>query len=94
MEKLIIGNATLYCADCFEVLPALERVDAIVTDPPYGINANKMTLGKGKKEFDREGSWDDKAPEVGKLLGLADKVCIWGGNYFAGQLPANNDWLI
>lgn len=93
-EKVVIGNATLYRADCFEVMSTLGRVDAIVTDPPYGINANKMTLGKGKKEFDREGSWDDKAPEVAKLLGMADKVCIWGGNYFANQLPVNNDWLI
>lgn len=32
-----IGNATLYCADCREVLPTLPKVDAVVTDPPYGI---------------------------------------------------------
>jgi hypothetical protein len=32
-----IGSATLYLADCFEVLPGLERVDAVITDPPYGI---------------------------------------------------------
>lgn len=34
-----IGDATLYLADCMEVLPTLERVDAVVTDPPYGLNA-------------------------------------------------------
>ena len=32
-----IGAATLYCADCREVLPLLPNVDAMVTDPPYGI---------------------------------------------------------
>ena len=32
-----IGDATLYLADCREVLPTLGRVDAVVTDPPYGI---------------------------------------------------------
>ena len=32
-----IGDATLYCADCRDVLPTLTGVDAVVTDPPYGI---------------------------------------------------------
>ena len=32
-----IGDATLYLGDCRDVLPTLERVDAVVTDPPYGI---------------------------------------------------------
>ena len=32
-----IGNATLYLADCREVLPTLQGVDAVVTDPPYGM---------------------------------------------------------
>ncbi len=30
-----IGLATLYLADCMEVLPTLGRVDAVITDPPY-----------------------------------------------------------
>jgi len=32
-----IGDATLYLGDCLEILPTLEKVDAVVTDPPYGI---------------------------------------------------------
>lgn len=36
-EKVIIGNAELYCGDCMEVLPTLGKVDAVITDPPYGI---------------------------------------------------------
>jgi hypothetical protein len=32
-----IGDATLYCGDCLEILPTLGKVDAVVTDPPYGI---------------------------------------------------------
>lgn len=30
-----IGDATLYLGDCLEILPILEPVDAVVTDPPY-----------------------------------------------------------
>jgi site-specific DNA-methyltransferase (adenine-specific) len=32
-----IGDATLYLGDCLEILPKLGPVDAVVTDPPYGI---------------------------------------------------------
>lgn len=32
-----IGDCTLILGDCREVLPTLGRVDAVVTDPPYGI---------------------------------------------------------
>jgi site-specific DNA-methyltransferase (adenine-specific) len=38
MNPVIIGNATLYCGDCREILPTLPKVDAVVTDPPYGVN--------------------------------------------------------
>ncbi len=37
MSKVTIGDATLYLGDCMDVLPTLERVDAVITDPPYGI---------------------------------------------------------
>lgn len=43
-----IGNATLYLGDCREILPALEQIDVVVTDPPYGINA-KLGMGGGTK---------------------------------------------
>jgi DNA modification methylase len=36
MRTEVIGDATLYLGDCLEVLPTLGRVDAVVTDPPYG----------------------------------------------------------
>lgn len=37
MKKEIIGNATLYLADCFDVMPKMadQSVDVILTDPPY-----------------------------------------------------------
>lgn len=37
MRKEIIGKATLYHADCREVMAEIGRVDAVVTDPPYAI---------------------------------------------------------
>ena len=94
MNQMTIGNATLYCGDCMDILPTLPKVDAVITDPPYGINANKQTLGKGKKDFVRGGDWDDSAPELALCVGAGTLLCFWGGNYFADQLPVSNDWLI
>ena len=37
IEKVVIGDATLYRADCFDILPVLAGIDTVVTDPPYGI---------------------------------------------------------
>jgi DNA modification methylase len=36
-HRVQIGDCTLYRADCREVLPLLPKVDAVVTDPPYGV---------------------------------------------------------
>lgn len=37
MREEIIGDARLICGDCRDVLPTLGRVDAVVTDPPFGM---------------------------------------------------------
>jgi site-specific DNA-methyltransferase (adenine-specific) len=89
-----IGNATLYLGDCMDILPTLPKVDAVITDPPYGINANKMTLGNGKKKFDRGGNWDSAVPSLTAWLSFSDICCFWGGNYFTNQLPPSNHWLV
>lgn len=39
MKVVTIGDATLYCGDCREVLPTLTKIDAVVTDSPYLINS-------------------------------------------------------
>jgi len=36
VKPVVIGDATLYCGDCLEILPTLVGVDAVITDPPYG----------------------------------------------------------
>ena len=35
LETVTVGQATLHCGDCREVLPTLGTVDAVITDPPY-----------------------------------------------------------
>ena len=100
MEKQIIGDATLYLGDCIEILPTLEKVDAVVTDPPYGIgrDGQKQSTGRhgGRKGYEFMG-WDSNRPDkevFDLMLSIADKHVIWGGNYFADLLPASAGWLI
>ena len=47
----IIGDATLYCGDCRDILPTLDKVDAVVTDPPYGVNlGNHLGAKDGRRD--------------------------------------------
>jgi DNA modification methylase len=85
---------TIYNADCRQVLPFLSVADLVLTDPPYGINATKQTLGSGKKKFHR-GSWDANVPRnINQVLDAGKMACIWGGNYMTTFLDPTNDWLV
>ena len=97
-----IGNATLYLGDCRDVLPTLPKVDAVITDPPYGIGADKGASTGGTDATGRylrrpkqyEGGWDDERPNDFAPIISAARVCIvWGGNYFADLLPSGGRWL-
>ena len=100
----VIGRAVLVQADCRDVLPVLEKVDAgqkfsIVTDPPYGLGDKwKGGGGSGKKSSwtfkpSEAMSWDAATVDgVTDLVALSDEVIIWGGNYYA--LPPMRCWLI
>lgn len=48
-RKEVIGDCTLYQGDCLEVIPTLGAVDAVVTDPPYGIEDMVGGYGRGGK---------------------------------------------
>lgn len=103
-EKVVIGDATLYLGDCMDILPTLPKVDAVITDPPYGIGADKGKKGsipfKGGKPVQMawhpENEWDSKRPsdEIIKLtVSMGEIVIVWGGNYFADLLPPTGRWL-
>lgn len=88
-----IQDATLYLGDCREILPLLPKVDAVVTDPPYGIGyAAQPIVGKGKQRSNHEKrEWDDQTVDLSPVLAAADAHIIWGGNYY--PLPPTRGWL-
>ena len=92
-----IGEHRLLCGDSTDSDSVAKLMDGekcnLLTDPPYGIKANKQTLGTGKKQFHRGENWDNEIPDFYYILEFVDKAIIWGGNYFSERLEANNDWL-
>lgn len=56
----------LYCGDCLDILPQLDNVDVVITDPPYGIN---------------KAEWDTEYPDwfVDVAFEVAKCVCIMPG---------------
>lgn len=59
-NPVIIGDCQLYLGDCLEILPTLGKVDAVVTDPPYGISykhgAEKSRWASKHNEIDIVGA--------------------------------------
>ena len=56
-DRRVIGNATLYLGNCIEILPTLPKVDAVITDPPYGI-AHSSSHGASWKNTSIAGDSD------------------------------------
>jgi site-specific DNA-methyltransferase (adenine-specific)/modification methylase len=93
-RKEIIGDAVLYLGDCAEVLPLIGKVDAVITDPPYGIGESS------KKVKSRQ-----RGGRLGSLLGYKGKAMADQKDYgefdwdqspppaeLIDQLRAMSDW--
>ncbi len=95
-----IGRATLYLGDCRDILPTLGKVDAVVTDPPYGIDygrAGGFSASHGWGQWRENVAWDAERPErsiFDAMLGCSKDQIIWGGNYFTDLLPPTMQWLV
>jgi DNA modification methylase len=98
-RKEQIGDCTLYLGDCLSIMPVLGKVDAVVTDPPYGIGEDggrfRDRKGGGHRVLAKKG-WDKSRPsdEIFKMiLDTSEAQIIWGGNYFADLFPPSKGWL-
>ena len=81
---------TIYHGDCLEIMPHLEPVDLVLTDPPYGLD-KRLSQGAGKHKNSRfrlayeNEKWDVKISKTHfKLMFEASKCqIIFGANYYS-----------
>ena len=95
-----IGDATLYLGDCLEIMPTLPKVDAVVTDPPYGLGdkwlggkahtKTKWKLSDGGENMGWDSSTSSEALTF--IVNASQTAIVWGGNYY--DLPPKRGWLI
>jgi DNA modification methylase len=94
-----IGACRLIQGDCTAIMPHLDRVDAVVTDPPYGIGeSQKKNLSRHKLSectVYAGGDFDHKpasAEQISIMREISEHQIIFGGNYF--DLPPTKCWLV
>jgi len=84
------AGITIYHGDCREILPSLEPMDLLLTDPPYGIGVARRTFGAGRingksglknangdhyqPKEYKKSDWDDE-PADGELIRLVRSLC-------------------
>ena len=95
----VIGNATLYLGDCREILPVLPKVDAVVTDPPYGVNGGSGTRGRASARTKYVGDWEDTpeyvasviVPALALALSIAKRGLVTPGTRCCFMYPPPDD---
>jgi site-specific DNA-methyltransferase (adenine-specific)/modification methylase len=104
--ETIAEGVTLYLGDCREIVPTMQAVDAVVTDPPYGKGERTRRKSNGRDVSGRLKSnaagWATDWPEVhgdsepfdpSHWLGFP-KVILFGANWFSSRLPDASQWII
>lgn len=79
-KEVVIGDCRLLLGDCLDILPTLGKVDAVVTDPPYGVNFRGQL-------------WDSKIPDwFDAARAIADSVVVITAPTTLWDYP-RPDWL-
>lgn len=104
MREEIIGRARLILGDCREVLPTLPKVDAVVTDPPYGISVDVTMAKQGGTQYGNAAAakrhyeatdWDNQPIEPDLMAAVREAGhwnIVFGGNYY--DCPPAKCWLV
>ena len=92
------GNIEIYLGDCLTLMKDIpdESIDLVLTDPPYGIGADKGVGGGIQKGRKYEGNWDVRPQKeyFSEILRISKQAIIFGGQCFTDLLPQNNHWIV
>lgn len=89
-------SVKLYHSDCLELIPKLETIDAVITDPPYGIaELNKFgTRGNLSSATPYKPIFGDDRPFDPTPFLEYPITCLWGANWYADKLPPRGSWIV
>lgn len=98
-----LGNHRLMCGDSIKEEDVAKlmngnKADLLLTDPPYGINADKGVSGFGNTKGNKyDDDWDSFTPDKSffdMILEMPKNAIIFGGNYFTDKLPLGKHWIV
>ena len=102
--KTVIDEFTFYNADNLEIMAQYpdKYFDLAIIDPPYGIDINNQSQGKGggvaKKIDYAKKDWDKNAPNTEyfkELMRISKNQIIWGANHFISKIPYDSScWIV
>lgn len=104
-KPVVIGDATLYLADCMDYLRtcADASFDLAIVDPPYGISIGENKGGMGRRKGDKKadydmGDWDSTPPPIeyfNEIRRVSKNQIIWGANHFIDMIPYRSPcWIV
>lgn len=108
MVSTMATTFTIHHGDCLDYLRTLAdgSVDAVVTDPPYGIGADAAQAERGNmkhgaaicaSKYYGHSDWDRSRPSrelFTEVMRVASVHVIFGGNYFADIIPPSASWIV
>ena len=94
-RREVIGDCTLYLGKSQDIISCLGKVDALITDPPYGINGSNGTIGKKRNKGGYTGLFPDTpeyirdviVPIIEASLFISDRGAITTGGKNCGFYP-------
>jgi site-specific DNA-methyltransferase (adenine-specific) len=95
--KLLHGNCIDFMKDCAD-----NYFDLAIVDPPYGIDINNQSQGKGggvarKIDYVKK-DWDKSPPDekyFTELMRVSENQIIWGANHFISKMPFDSScWVV
>lgn len=91
-QKYKLGRHTLICGNSYDIINIINNVDALISDPPYGINYNpSWNKWDGSKGNFNKVIGDDETFNPTDFLNFKT-VLLFGANYFSDKLPLGG-WL-
>jgi DNA modification methylase len=99
-------NIQLHLGDCLEVMRSMpdKSVDAVITDPPYGIDKQHFGINRANEAWKNPPvlgateniQWDKRLPNENfdELFRVSNNQVVFGGNYYADILSPTNSWII